>query len=186
MIGLAIAVVLFAAVHLVPAFPRLRAGLRVRFGRQYGLVFGAASAATLIAVVFAKRAAAFVPLYDPPAWGWHAALGLMLAAACCLSVFLFRGSLRQTLRLPLALATLLWGVAHLCANGDVGGVVLFGGMAVYGALQFGLGWINGVKPSPDIRGGHDLLSLFMGLAFFGIAVQLHAAVIGVPVLVLTR
>ena len=125
-------------------------------------------------------------LYQPAAWGWHAAMVFALLSAMCLSVFIFRGQLRQRLKSPLALSAVFLGIGHLCANGHLASVVLFGSAVIYGALVAAQACQASLRPSPEVRGGHDLFSLVMGLAIFGIAVQLHGAIIGVPVLVLTR
>jgi NnrU protein len=125
-------------------------------------------------------------IYLPPTWGWHAAMIFDLLAALCLSIFIFRGALRQRLRFPLALSAVFWGIGHLFASGHLAGLILFGGAAIYGAQVFAQSHFAGAKPSPEVRGGHDLFSIVMGIAFFGIAVQLHGALIGVPVLVLAR
>jgi hypothetical protein len=46
--------------------------------------------------------------------------------------------------------------------------------------------INGVRPSPEVRIGHDGLSLIFGAALYGIMTQLHPALIGVPIFALSK
>ena len=81
----------------------------------------------------------------------------------------------------MALAAIFWAAGHLLANGDLAGIILFGGFLLYGVLHIVIGTLNGVRPSADVRGGHDLLSILGGIALYGIMAQLHGAVIGVPV-----
>ena len=38
-----------------------------------------------------------------------------------------------------------------------------------------------MRPSPVVREGHNLLSILAGFALYGVMVQAHAALIGVPV-----
>jgi uncharacterized membrane protein len=108
----------------------------------------------------------------------------MLLAFLCLGVFLFRGRLRQHLRFPLAIAVMLWGVGHLFANGDLASLILFGGLFCYAAAHLVLGLAFGIRPSPEMRAGHDILSLIVGVALYIAMVQLHPVLIGVPVLAL--
>jgi uncharacterized membrane protein len=179
-------VLAFAAVHLITAVPGWKDRLKARTGeRLFGPVFGFASLATLGLVVLGWQRAPSVPVYDPPSWGWHANFGFTFLAFLCLGIFLFRGSLRNVLRYPMGLAVGFWASGHLLANGDQASLILFGGMLLYALLHVMLLSRRGFVPS-DVRGGHDLLSLVGGVALYGVMTQLHAAFIGVPILVLTR
>jgi uncharacterized membrane protein len=182
MVLLGLAVAIFAAVHLIPAAPPLKARLAAACGPRWGLIYGLAATAGLVAIILAFRAAPFVAVYDPPAWGHLVALALMAVAFLLVGVFLFRGRLRHLMRFPLAIAVILWGIAHLFANGDLRALILFGGLTAYGLAHFGLGWANGVRPAGDARAGHDLMAPVAGLALYVAMVQLHPVLIGVPVL----
>lgn len=181
---LAVAVAAFALVHLISAVPPAKAPLQARLGRAYGPVFGSAVTAALILIVVGWRAADYVPVYDPPAWGRQLAFLLVFVAFLGLGVFLFRGRLRQRLRFPMAMAVMVWASGHLLANGDLASVILFGGLLAYGAAHLGLGLAYGVKPAPEARSGHDVLSLMAGVALYAVVVQLHGVLFGVPALAL--
>jgi uncharacterized membrane protein len=176
-------VLLLSVQHLVAAAPAMKARLKAAVGdKAYGPVFGVASLLGILIIVLGWRAAGIVPLYDPPAWGRHANFGLTLIAFIFLGMFLFRGSWRQTLRFPMAFAVIFWSVGHLLANGDMRGVILFGGLLAYAVLHIVIGTANGVRPSAEVRSGHNLLGVLGGVALYGIAAQLHGALIGVPVI----
>lgn len=182
MILLASGVLLTALTHLVAAVPPLKERLRAMVGaRAYGAAFGLTTLVGIGIIVLGWRQASAVPLYDPPAWGTLANFGLTLVAFICLGIFIFRGSLRQTLRFPMALAVIFWAAGHLLANGDLRGVILFGGFLVYALLHMAIGAAQGVRPSPEVRQGHDLVSVLIGVALYGVMTQLHGALIGVPV-----
>lgn len=186
MILLAIGVLVTALLHLVAAVPALKERLKEQVGKQaYGPVFGVASLVGLAIIIVGWRSADFVPVYDPPEWGRHANFMLTLIAFICLGIFLFRGSLRQRLRFPMGIAVLFWATGHLLANGDLRSLILFGGLMAYAAAHILIGSANGIRPSPETRKGHDLLSVVMGVALYGVMTQLHAVLIGVPVLTLT-
>lgn len=182
MILLAFGIALFTALHITAVAPSLKAALKARVGdRAYGMVYGFLSLASLIIIVAGWRWSDFVYLYDPPELGRYINYGFTLLAFFCLGIFLFRGSWRQVLRFPMALAVMLWGTGHLFANGDLASLILFGGFIVSGALMFAVGLANGVRPSPDVRGGHNGLSLLAGLALYALMTQLHETLIGVPI-----
>jgi len=149
--------------------------------KAYGPLFGIASIVGIVIIVLGWRSSDFVFVYDPPEWGRHANYLLTLIAFICLGIFLCRGSLRQTLRFPMAFAAIFWATGHLLANGDLASVILFGGFLVYAVLHIIIGTVNGVRPSPVVRQGHNLLSFFVGIALYGVMIQAHQALIGVPV-----
>lgn len=182
---LAFGVLAFSAVHLVPAAPPLKARLAARAGPAYGPLFGLLSLVTLLLVIFGWRMSDFVPVYEPPEGGRYVTFALVPLAFICLGAFIFRGRLRQWLRFPLALATILWATGHLFANGDLASLILFGGLLIYAVAHLLLGLAARLKPTPDVRPGHDLLSVLIGLALFGMMTQLHQVIIGVPVVSLS-
>ncbi|MFN4143318.1 NnrU family protein [Aestuariivirga sp.] len=182
MILLAFGVFLTALLHLVAAVPSLKARVKAATGeRAYGPVFGLASLAGIAVIVLGWRASDFVFIYDPPEWGRHANFLLTLIAFICLGIFIFRGRLRQRLRFPMAYAAIFWASGHLLANGDLASLILFGGFFAYALAHLVIGTANGVKPSPEVREGHDLISVVIGIALYGVMAQLHGVLIGVPV-----
>ncbi|QIG50623.1 hypothetical protein G5V57_24555 [Nordella sp. HKS 07] len=185
MILLALGVALFAVCHLTLALPEAKEALRRRFGKFHGPGFGVVSALPLILIVLGWRGAPVEIIYETPSWGRTVTFVLVLFAFLCLAIFLFRGNLRQKLRLPLAWGVVFWSVGHLFANGDLASLILFGGMLLYALAHLGLGYANGVRPSPDIRQGHDAISIIMGVALYGVFAQLHPLFTGVPVVTLT-
>lgn len=169
-------------VHLLAAVPSLKARVKQKVGdKAYGPLFGIATLIGVAIIVMGWRSSGFVAVYEPPAWGRHANFGLTLVAFVCLGIFIFRGSLRQRLRFPLAIGTVFWAVGHLLANGDLRSVILFGGLLAYALTHIVIGTLNDVRPSPEVRAGHDLVSVLIGIALYGVMAQLHGAVIGVPV-----
>jgi uncharacterized membrane protein len=187
MILLALGVAAMAALHSIAAVPAWKQRVKARVGeRLYGPLFGIASLAALAVIVAGWRLAAFVPVYDPPAWGWIANFLLTLVGFLLLGVFLFRGWLRKRLRFPMGLAVIFWATGHLLANGDQASLILFGGLLVYAVAHIGIGLAQGITPAPEVRHGHDILALLSGAALYGVMTQLHPVLIGVPILTLTR
>jgi uncharacterized membrane protein len=185
MILLGLGVVLFALCHLTLAVPQANEAVRRRFGKFYGPGFGLLSLLPLVLIILGWRMSPFIPVYDPPSWGRIATFVLVAVAFVCLGIFIFRGSLRQRLRFPLAWAVIFWSLGHFFANGDAASLVLFGGMLIYAVAHLALGMANDIRPSAVVRQGHDVVSILIGLALYGVVAQLHALFTGVPVVTLS-
>jgi uncharacterized membrane protein len=182
---LVVAVLAFGLIQLLPFLPQSGEAAIQRWGARPGVVYGAASALSLVLLIAAWRASPALPLYDPPLWSRIAGFLLVLLAFMCLGIFLFRGRLRQLVRWPWPLAVMLLALGHLLTLGDLAGLVLFGGLFLYGAALIAVSWADGVRPSPECRAGHDLLSVLAGVALYGVTTQLHGIVAGVPVMALS-
>ena len=187
MTTLAIGVLLFALLHGVAAIPQYKNYIKSRTGETwYGPVFGLASLFAIAVIVLGWRSSLVAAVYDPPAWGWYVNYALTFIGFLCLGVFLFRGSLRQRLRFPMGIATVFWAVGHLFANGDLASLILFGGFLWVSVAHMAVAISNGIRPSPEVRNGHDVLALTIGAALYGIMTQLHPVLIGVPIFVISK
>lgn len=187
MIFLAAGVLLFALLHGVAAVPRWKSYITSLMGeRWYGPVFVLASVFAIAVIVLGWRSSSFVAVYDPPAWGWYVNYVLTFIGFLCVGIFLFRGSLRQRLRFPMGIATVFWAVGHLFANGDLAGLILFGGLLLGSVAHMAVAMSNGIRPSPEVRMGHDGLSFIFGAALYGIMTQLHPTIIGVPIFAISK
>jgi uncharacterized membrane protein len=187
MIILAAGVLVFVLLHGVAAVPRLKSYIKSLMGeRWYGPVFGLASLIPIAVIVLGWRSSSFVAVYDPPAWGWYVNYVLTFIGFLCVGIFLFRGRLRQRLRFPMAIATVFWATGHLFANGDLASLILFGGLLLGSVAHMAVATSNGIRPSPEVRIGHDGLSFIFGAALYGIMTQLHSAVIGVPIFAISK
>ncbi|HUQ36487.1 MAG TPA: NnrU family protein [Aestuariivirga sp.] len=184
---LAAGVLLFVLLHGVAAVPRYKSHVKSRTGeRWYGPVFGLASLFAIAVIVLGWRSSNFVMVYEPALWGWYVNYGLTFLGFLCLGIFLFRGSYRQRLRFPMGIATVFWAVGHLFANGDLASLILFGGLLLGSVAHIAVSLVNGIRPTPEVRIGHDGLSLIFGAAIYGIMTQLHPALIGVPIFAISK
>jgi uncharacterized membrane protein len=181
---LALSIFLFGIVHLNSAIPQWRAHAKHTFGKAYGPVYGILSLLLLLACLWSFRNAEVQSLYEPPPWGRHANFGLSLIGFIFIGIFLFRGTWRNWLKVPMAIGVGFWALGHLLANGDIRTTLLFGGLALVAALQGIFKLRGGLHIPSDERKGHNLLSVVGGVALYGLAVQLHTVIAGVPVIVL--
>lgn len=141
------ALLVFLALHMVPAVPPLRAGLIVAVGRRnYLLAYSLVSLLALGWLFHAALSLDFTPLWN--AAPWQASVTIILTPIAL--VFLVAGLLSSnpasiTLRKPDmksgAITTItrhpvLWGFAlwagsHLVPNGDLRSVLLFGALFAF-------------------------------------------------------
>jgi uncharacterized membrane protein len=130
---------LFVGVHIIPMMPEWRAALVGRLGEgAYKGGFSVLALSGLIGAIVAYRFTPHVPLWpSPPPFRFVTAI-LMLAA-----VLLFAGAkgvpwFKRVVRHPMLWGIGLLGLAHLLVNGEAAGVILFGGLAVFGFVWQGL------------------------------------------------
>lgn len=148
MVSMILAAAFWVALHFVVAGP-LRPLLAARLGEQgFRGVFALLSAVGLAWLVLAYRAAPYMPLWQPVPGAAYIAMLLMFVAFLLLAFGIgagnptlagadmllkdqlpIRGITRIT-RHPGLWAFALWALAHLLANGDVAGVLLFGAILV--------------------------------------------------------
>lgn len=189
MLVMVIGLILFFAIHLVPANVELKNGLIARFGPAgYKAIFGVFSLVGLALIVLGFYKLQLHPgknpiLWDPPTWSRHLALALMLPAMIALVATYIPSHIHVMLKHPMLVAIKIWALAHLLANGDLAALVLFGSFlafAVYdrisvkkrgdlGPLGKGSGpWIN------------DVIVVVLAVALYALIVlYLHELVIGV-------
>lgn len=126
-------VALFVGVHVIPMIPEWRAALVGRLGETgYKATFSVLALAGLIGAIVAYRFTPHVLLWSSPEPVRAITAILMLAA-----MLLFAGAkgvpwFKRIVRHPMLWGIALLGVAHLLANGEVAGVILFGGLAAFG------------------------------------------------------
>lgn len=120
-------------------------------------------------------------LYEPPGWGRHLAMALVLVSFILLaSANMPAGRIRYYLKHPMLIGVILWAAGHLLVNGDLASVLLFGAFLVYSVVD----WISAiprVDPAPEmVRPRSDLISVVAGTVLYVIFVLwLHGWLFGV-------
>lgn len=141
------ALVLFLALHSVPAIPAIRQRLIDTLGRRnYLVAYSLVSIAALVWVFYAALALDYVELWPPAAWQAHLAMSLVPIAFFLLIAGLispnpasvsFRrgddapGAIVAITRHPVLWGFFLWAAGHVVANGDLRALLLFGALAVF-------------------------------------------------------
>jgi uncharacterized membrane protein len=190
--GLAVMIlglVLFLGVHTLSAQRELRARLIAAWGEggyKGGYALVSLSGLVLIVWGFAQyRATGWIEVWDPPKPLKHITMALMLPAVILVVAAYIRGHIYTALKHPMLAGVKLWAAAHLFANGDLGGIILFGsflGWAVFDRISLKRRSDAGAPPIPIGGWGNDLIAVAVGIvAYLALAFAFHPVVIGVPV-----
>jgi uncharacterized membrane protein len=175
--------VVFFAIHFVPSMAGLRQSLIDRMGATaYQGAFTVIALIGFLLIVWGKSAAEFVFVYDPPDWGRHVAMLLVLLTFILLVSYQLQGHIRKMLRHPMLIAVVLWGVGHLFANGDLASVLLFGSFALYGVVDIVLANARGPAKGYTPSAKHDAIAVVGGIAVYAVFLFAHPWIFGVAVL----
>jgi len=121
-------------------------------------------------------------LYDPPAWGRHLTLLLMLPVFPLFLATYLPGRIKATVKHPTLVGVKLWAVAHLLANGTLADVLLFGGFLAW-AVADRISMKHRTQralPGAPPRPANDLIAIVLGLVLYGVFVTWgHQWLIGV-------
>ncbi len=177
-------VVVFIAIHLVPTFPTARTRLIDRWGAgPYKGLFslGALAGVTLMVLGFAY--ADFVPVWQPPAWGRHVTMTVMLPVFVLLAGAHMRSNLKRFVRHPMLLGVVLWSAGHLLANGDQASVILFASLGAFALFDMWSANRRGATKSTErVPAKFDFILLAAGGVTYIVILFLHPYLFGMPVL----
>jgi uncharacterized membrane protein len=133
----------------------------------------------------AYRAGAWINVWYPPIFTKHLALLLTLPIFVLFLAAYLPGRIKAATKHPMLLSVKIWAASHLLSNGDLGGMLLFGGFLAWAVMaRISLkrrteGSILDAIPSKPVN---DIIALAGGLALWVVFVfWLHPAFIGVAV-----
>ncbi len=136
------------------------------------------------------RAEGWVQLWAPPAWGRPAAIVLMWFAFVALAASGGPPDKRRPsriggwLRHPMLVGVKIWALAHLLANGDLGGLILFASFlawAVYDRISVKRRGDAGIPRETGFTRA-DAIAVAAGSVAYTAMLFLHPYLIGVSVL----
>ncbi len=186
---LILGLVLFLGAHAFTMARGPRAALVGRLGETgYKAAYAAVSLIGFVLLVQgfgAYRAGAWVNVWHPPTFTKHLALLLTLPIFILFLATYLPGRIKGLAKHPTLLAVKIWATSHLLANGDLGGMLLFGGFLAWAvmariSLKRRAGAVN--PPVPAGFQANDAIAVGGGLALWAIFVfWAHPALIGVAV-----
>src|SRR5215472_15931830 len=189
--GLAVEIlglVIFLGAHVFVTRRGERAALIAKLGAwPYRGLFSLVSIVgiVLIAYGFAQyRATGVIPVWNPPLWTRHIVIALMWPASILIAAAYIPGNIKKTLKHPLLIAVKTCAFAHLCANGDLGGIILFGSVlawAVYDRISLKYRSDVGSPPIKVGGSGNDIIAVVLGTILYAVlGLVFHPLVIGLP------
>ena len=123
-----------------------------------------------------------VVIYLPPAWLRHLAILLLVPVFPLLLTTYLPGRILAATKHPMLLATMLWAVAHLLANGMLVDVLLFGsflGWAVVDRISMNHRTQRPIPGAPPSK-ANDIIAVVVGLALYvAFVLWFHTRLIGV-------
>jgi len=184
---LIIGIVVFLGIHLLPTFGGLRERLIERLGANgYRAAFSVFSILGFVLLVYGFAKAPIIPIWTPPTWMRHVAMLLMLPAFIFLVASYVPGRIKAVVKHPMLAAIKTWALAHLLANGNLAGIILFGSFLAYAvydriALKHRQPTELIETPGPGSP-RNDIIAVILGLVFYAVfLIWLHPLLIGKPV-----
>ena len=108
---LILGLILFFSIHLVPMFADTREKLRRNMGdAPYKATFSIIALVALALIIYGMSLRTFVHVYQPPAWGRHATMGLMVVAMILLVAAHVPTNIKRLTRHPHALGYYAVGI----------------------------------------------------------------------------
>ena len=182
--------VLFLGAHTLTTQRELRARFVASAGEGgYKAGYALASLVGLVLIVWGfahYRADGMWPVWSPPTALKYLNTALMLPAVILVVAAYIRGRIYTAVKHPMLSGVKLWAFGHLLANGDLGGIILFGsflGWAVFDRISLKRRTDTGGPPIPVGGITNDLIAVAVGIvAYLALAFAFHPVVIGVPVI----
>jgi uncharacterized membrane protein len=185
-----VGLMLFLGVHTLTTQRGLRAQCVAAMGEGgYKIAYALASLAGLVLIVWGfahYRAEGMIPVWSPPTFLKHLNVALMLPAVILVVASYLRGHIYTAVKHPMLAGVKLWAFGHLLANGDLGGIILFGSFlawAVFDRISLKHRADPGAPPIPIGGVTNDVIAVVVGIvAYLALAFAFHPVVIGVPVI----
>ncbi|MCW8330941.1 NnrU family protein [Photobacterium sp. SDRW27] len=176
--------ILFIAIHLLPTKTELRQQLIDKLGRiPYLALFSAISLFAFLLIIYGFGQAPKEQLWVPLGFSRPLAHALMPVVFILLSAAYLDTHIRTKLKHPMLIATCLWAIVHLLANGDLASTLLFGGFLVYALIDMFLAKPrNSMVPKGEPKLLFDIVAVVIGLILFGLVLRGHQTLFGVAII----
>jgi uncharacterized membrane protein len=180
--------VIFLGAHVFVTMRDRRSALVKKIGE--GPYKGLFSLVSIIGIVLLGygfawyRDSGLIALWYPPAWTRQIVVVLMWPASILVTAAYIPGNIKRTVKNPMLVGVKTWAVAHLCANGDLGGIILFGSVllwAGYDRVTLKHRSDPGAPPIPVGGAKNDVIAVIVGtIVYLALGFVFHPIVIGLP------
>ncbi len=181
---LLIGVLLWSGVHYIPGFmPDFKKKLVEKLGNAYKGVFALAIVGSIVLIVMGWKSTEVEVLYDPIIDAGAVSVAMVVA------FYLFAAAhgpsnVKRFIRHPMLTGVIVWGGAHLLANGENRSIVLFAGMIIWAVSEIFIinkreGAYEVPGPAPIMK---DVIKIVAAVVIFSVMVFAHPYFAGVPVM----
>ena len=183
MITLALGLVLFLGIHLLPVAPSLRTAAAGQLGdRPYRGAFSLISLVGLVLIVVGYRAAGpGAQLFAPVPAAIAIAPIAVTIAFILFAAANMRTHLRRALEHPMLYGTLIWSGVHLAANGDARGTLLFGAFFAWALIDLVSAIQRHAVKTFEPVARQDVIAIVAGLAVALVVMAFHRPLFGVAI-----
>lgn len=126
-----------------------------------------------------------IVIWSPPYVMRYLTQLLMWPACVCVAAAYLPGDIKRTLKHPMLVGVKLWAAAHLLANGDLAGIILFSAVlawAVYDRISLKRRSDPGGPPIPLGGRKNDIAAVIVGtILYLALGLVFHPLVVGVMV-----
>jgi uncharacterized membrane protein len=186
---LVLGLILFLGPHVFVTMRDARADVIKRIGEwPYKGLFAVVSIVglVLIGVGFGMyRKAGAIVVWSPPDLMRYITQLLMFPACVMVAAAYVPGDFKRVLKHPMLVGVKTWAVAHLLANSDLGGIILFGTVlawAVYDRITLKSRTDPGGPPIPIGGRRNDIAAVIVGVVIYlALGVVFHPLVVGIAV-----
>jgi uncharacterized membrane protein len=186
---LVLGLILFLGPHVLVTMRPQRADVIKRLGE--GPYKGVFAVVSIIGLYVAGkgfgmyREAGEIVVWSPPYVMRYITQLLMWPACIFVAAAYIPGDIKRVLKHPMLVGVKLWAVAHLLANGGLGGIVLFGAVlawAVYDRISLKRRSDPGGLPIPLGGRKNDVAAVIVGtILYLALGLVFHPLVVGVMV-----
>lgn len=183
MLILVLGLVLFFGLHLLPS-TSLKPMLLASLGEaKYKSGFSVIALLGLGLIIYGFQLSSFEPLWTPLSWGRQLAFIVMPVAVVLMSLADAPNNLKHVIGHPMLIGTLIWGLSHLAANGDLASTLIFSSFAAFAAFKLIV--VNLTKDTKEVNPVSkkwDAGIVIGGLVLYGVLIYFHGSFTGMPLI----
>ena len=178
MILLIIGLVLFVGIHFLPMFEGLRSAVVEKLGENvYKAVFSIVSIVGLVLMVMGYKQTEVTPLWDTPSWGRQLLFLLMIPATILFVAANFKSHIRNRLRHPMLIGTIIWSLGHLIVDGHLAALFLFGSLTAFAVIDIISVNSRKAAETQELIGiKYDVIAVIVGLGAYVVILKLHGLI----------
>ena len=183
---LILGLILFLGAHTLTTLRTTRAAAIGRLGEgPYKGLYSLVSVAGLVLIVWgfaSYRGAGYIQVWNPPYALFHpiALFLLWFAFVALAAAYSPPSRIKAILRHPMLVGVKAWALSHLLVNGDLGSMLLFGGLLVWAVYdRIALKRRGDMGAAPTGWSKNDAIALIIGTVAYVAVFWLHDTLIGV-------